>query len=272
MKQENSNLLSVRRAAQEANVSEETIRRWIRSKKLHASVIGKSFYIDPWQLKTLLTMGQNPLTDEFSLLIAAMGLPSAMDGAILFDNAYFSLETQFQRIQEDKINLEAGLLRQKKEFERDRIARHEWLERLHNNVDKKTEKLPDMPAIQTYNHYWLIPSKTLFVDIHFYFVSGALIALAVRKLQRDVNDPELNEIVSKYAQSLKNLNDARNNIEHENKEMERGVFELGNISSDGRYHFDGKYYDLHVEEIRQLRDELCDYLLRKAQASLKQNK
>lgn len=272
MNQESFNLLSVRQAAEDAQVSEETIRRWIRSKRLHASTVGKSFYVDSWHLKTLLTMEQNPLTDDYSLSIAAVGLPSARDSAVLFDSAYFSLETQFQRIQEDEINLEAGSFRQKKEIEQNRIAHREWLERLHKSLDEKTEKLPDMPTIQMYNHYWLIPLKTLFVDIHFYFVSGALIALAVRKLKRDVNDPELNEIVSKYVQPLKNLNDARNNIEHENKEMERGVSALGNISSGGRYHFNGQYYDLHFEEIRQLRDELCDYLLCKAQASLKQNK
>src|SRR5260221_8520904 len=272
MKHDNPNLLSVKQAAKEAKVSEETIRRWIRSGKLRASVIGKSFYIDPWHLNTLITLGQNLQADEVSLTSAALGLTGAMKGAHLFDDAYFSLETQFHRIQEDKLNLEAGLLRHNKELEQHRIALREWKERLSSSLGEKTEKLPDMPAVPTNIHYWLLPQKTLFVDIHFYFVSGALIALAVRKLQRDVNDPELNEIVSKYAQSLKNLNDARNNIEHENKEMERGVSEFGNISSDGRYHFDGKYYDLQVEEIRQLRDELCDYLLRKAQSSLKPNR
>src|SRR5260370_41204791 len=110
MKQDNSNLLSVRQAAEEANVSEETVRRWIRSKKLRASVIGKSFYIDPWQLKMLITWGQSLQTDEISLTSAAMGLRSAMKGALLFDNAYFSLETQFHRIQEDNLNIETGLL------------------------------------------------------------------------------------------------------------------------------------------------------------------
>src|SRR5260221_14264937 len=198
MERENSNLLSVRQAAEEANVSEETIRRWIRSKKLRASVIGKSFYIDPWQLKTLLTMGQSPLTDDFSLSIAAMGLPSAKDGAILFDNAYFSLETQFHRIQEDKLNLEAGLLRHNKELERHRIARREWRERLSSSLGEKTEKLPDRPAMQASTQYWLIPQKTLFVDIHFYFVSGALIGEAVKKLREEINDQELNDIIIRY--------------------------------------------------------------------------
>ena len=217
-------------------------------------------------------MGQNQLIEDISLSIAAMGLPSAQDGAVLFDNAYFSLETQFHRIQVDKVNHEAGLLRQKKVVEQYRTARSEWLEQLQKSLVKKTEDLPDMPVLRTYNQYWLIPLKTLFVDIQFYFVSGALIAQAVWKLQRDVNDTELNEIASKYAQPLKNLKDARNNIEHENKEMESGVSDLGNLSSDGLYHFDGKTYDLHVEEVRQLRDELCDYLLRKVQASSKQNR
>src|SRR5690242_20489412 len=109
MERENFNLFSVSQAAQEANVSEETIRRSIRSNTLNAKVIGKSFYIDPWHLQALLTMRQNPLIEDVSLSIAAMGLPSARDGAVLFDNAYFSLETQFRRIQEDKVHHESGL-------------------------------------------------------------------------------------------------------------------------------------------------------------------
>src|SRR5260221_389533 len=147
MKQDNSNLLTVRQAAQEAKVSEETVRRWIRSKKLRANVIGKSFYIDHWHLNTLLTLGQSLQADEISLTIAALGLTSAMKGADLFDDAYFSLETQFHRIQEDKLNLEAGLLRQNKEIEQHRIARREWKDRLRSSTNEKTEKLPDMPAV-----------------------------------------------------------------------------------------------------------------------------
>src|SRR5260221_253698 len=96
MKHDNPNLLSVKQAAKEAKVSEETIRRWIRSGKLRASVIGKSFYIDPWHLNTLITLGQNLQADEVSLTSAALGLTGAMKGAHLFDDAYFSLETQFQ--------------------------------------------------------------------------------------------------------------------------------------------------------------------------------
>src|SRR5258708_12338369 len=99
MKHDNPNLLSVKQAAKEAKVSEETIRRWIRSGKLRASVIGKSFYINPWHLKMLLTVGHSLQADEISLTTAALGLTSAMKGPLLFDNAYFSLETQFHRIQ-----------------------------------------------------------------------------------------------------------------------------------------------------------------------------
>ena len=270
MKQDNPNLLSVKQAAEAANVSEETIRRWIRSRKLRASVIGKSFYIDPWQLNTLITFGQSQQEDEISLTIAAMGLTGAMKGAHLFDNAYFSLETQFHRIQEDKLNLEAGLLRQKKEFEQRMIAHREWSARVSSGLDEKTEKLPDMPAMQINNNYWLIPQKTLFVDIHFYFVSGALIDLAVKKLKKEINDQELNDIIDKYSQSLKKLNDARNNIEHMDKEIDR-FSDLGNLF-DGRYHFNGRYYDLYFDEIHQLRNELCDYLLMKTQTILRLNR
>ena len=271
MKQDNSNLLSVRQAAEEAHVSEETIRRWIRSRKLRASVIGKSFYIDPWQLKTLITLGHSLQEDEISLTIAAMGLTSAMKGALLFDNAYFSLETQFHRIQEDNLNREAGLLRQNKELEQHRITLREWRERLSNRLDEKTEKLPDMPVMQTNTRYWAIPQKTLFADIHFYFVSGALIDHAMRKLQKKMNDQELNDIIMKYAQSLKDITDARNDLEHIYERVDR-VIELGNISSDGRYHFNNRYYELYFDQMRELRDELCDYLLRKAQNSLRPNR
>lgn len=271
MKQDNSNLLTVRQAAQEAKVSEETVRRWIRSKKLRANVIGKSFYIDAWHLNTLLTLGQSLQADEITLTIAALGLTSAMKGADLFDDAYFSLEIQFHRIQEDKLNLEAGLLRQNKEIEQHRIALREWKERLSNSTNEKTEKLPDMPAVPTTTHYWAIPQKTLFVDIHFYFVSGALIGEAVKKLKEEINDQELNDIINKYTQPLKDLNDARNDLEHIHERIDR-VSEPGNISSGGRYHFNGRYYDLYFEQMHQLRDELCDYLLMKAQNSLKQNK
>ncbi len=271
MKQDNSNLLSVRQAAEEANVSEETIRRWIRSRKLRASVIGKSFYIDPWHLKTLITVGHSLQADDISLTVAALGLTSAMKGALLFDNAYFSLETQFHRIQEDNLNLEVGLLRQKNELEQQMIASREWSERINSRFDEKAEKLPDKPVRQINNRYWSIPQRTLFVDIHFYFVSGALIDLAVKKLQNEINDQELNDIGDKYSQVLKDLNDARNNIEHMDERIDRGISELGNIT-DGRYYFNGRYYELYFDQIRELRDELYDYLLRKAQNSLMPNR
>jgi excisionase family DNA binding protein len=271
MKKDKYNLLSVKQAAEDAKVSEETVRRWIRSGKLRASVIGKSFYIDPWQLNMLLKLGQNLQANEISLTIAAMGLTSAMKGALIFDDAFFSLEIQFHRIQEDKLNLETGLLRHNKELEQQMIARREWRKRLNNSLSEKTEKLPDMPAVQINTRYWLIPQKTLFVDIHFYFVSGASIELAVKKLREEINDQELNEIINKYAKPLKDLNDARNDLEHLDERIDR-VSELGNISSDGRYHFNDRYYDLYFHEVRQLRDELCDYLLMKAQNTLEQNK
>ena len=270
MKHDNPNLLSVKQAAKEAKVSEETIRRWIRSGKLRASVIGKSFYIDPWHLNTLITLGQNLQADEVSLTSAALGLTGAMKGAHLFDDAYFSLETQFHRIQEDKSNLEAGLLRHNKELERHRIARREWRERLSSSLGEKTEKLPDRPAMQASTQYWLIPQKTLFVDIHFYFVSGALIGEAVKKLREEINDQELNDIIIKYVQPLKDLNDARNDLEHIYERIDR-VSELGNISSDSRYHFNGRYYELYFGQMNQLRDELCDYLLMEAQDILEQS-
>lgn len=271
MNRDMSDLLSVRQAAQEVKVSEETVRRWIRSGKLRARVIGKSFYIDPWHLNTLITLGQSLQTDEISLTSAALGLTSAMKGAILFDDAFFSLETQFHRIQEDKLNLEVGLLRHNKELEQHMIALREWRERLSSGLGEKTEKLPDKPVMQPNTHYWLIPHKTLFVDIHFYFVSGALIGEAVKKLREEINDQGLNDINIKYGQPLRDLNDARNDLEHMHERIDR-VSELGNISSDGRYHFNGRYYNLYFDQMNQLRDELCDYLLMKAQSSLKQSR
>lgn len=259
-------LLSVKEAAKEVKVSEETIRRWIRSRKLHATVIGKSFYIDPWQLEMLIEGGQDLQSEDFDLLTAALGLSTAMKGALLFDQAFIKLEIQFHRIKEDNLNLQVGLLRQKKELEQQLAAMNEWSKHLRNNVQKKIEKLPDKPSLRTNNHYWQVPQKTLFVDIHFYFVAGGLIDLALKRLQKDINDDEINNIVNKYSKPLKELNDARNNLEHIDKEIDRAS-DLGNMSN-GLYHFNGQNYDLHFENMLELRKELCDFLLIKAQKDL----
>lgn len=262
-------LLSVKQAAEKVHVSEETIRRWIRSRKLRAIVIGKSFYIDPWQLDVLISTGDDSLSDQVDLVTVSMGLPNVMRGALLFDNAYFSLEVQFQRIKEDYLKTEAGLIRQKKEMEQQMSELNKWSKRIQDR-NNLTEKLPDRPSIRTNNHYWVHPHKTLFVDIHFYFSSGALIDSALKKLQKDLADKELDEIVNKYQKQLKDLNDARNHIEHLDERIDR-VSDLGNLIN-GRYRFDGKFYDLYFEDMKKLKDELCDYLLRKSQTSISQNK
>jgi excisionase family DNA binding protein len=261
-------LFSVKEAAEAAKVSEETIRRWIRSKKLRAIIIGKSFHIDPWELKILIEWGQDSQSDDFDLLSAALGLRKAIKGALLFDNAYSMLKTQFQRIKEDNLNLEAGLLRQNKELELQMAELNKWSQQ--RSLLNKNEKVLERPSTHTNNNYWQIPQKTLFIDIHFYFVAGALLDLSINKLQKDLDINEIKIIVAKYGSSLKDLNDARNDLEHIDERIER-VSDLGNMSN-GIYHFNGRNYALHFEKIEELRIEICDLLIRVAQEYLQSKK
>ena len=256
-------LLSVKQVASRMGVTEETVRRWIRSRKVRAVTKGNAFYIDPWQLSSIEKGSYSSSEDEFDLMTASMGLGEAFKGAILFDNAYFEIELQFSRIQSDNINLQSGLEKQKSELDNQLLVMKKWSEKLQSDG---LEKMPNRPVINNNNRLWVIPQKTLFADIHYYFIAGAQLDMAVKTIMAKITDPRLTAVTEKYSLPLKELNDARNNIEHLDERMER-ISNLGNIIN-GDYHFNGQVKRFYIEEIRELRNELCDCLLLLSQETI----
>lgn len=113
--------------------------------------------------------------------------------------------------------------------------------------------------------YWELPITKLFTDIHFYFVAGEQLRKATKKLGKDLDEPKLKELLSKYAKCLNSFKKIRGMLEHLADQQignPKVYGDLGNIDDKG-YHFGEKYYPFYTDKVRQLQGELCDYFLQK---------
>lgn len=268
-------LYTVKQVSDELGVNEETVRRWIRSRSLRAYKDRNEFLISPWHLDTfLLTGGESYYEDSDMITTASLGVNNALDGAFLFDHAYFEVEKQWERILEDKVLLTKKL---KKEKDGLLISRGMTIE-LSKKIDKakSRKEIYQLISKNVGNQHsyirWSVIQRTLFLDYHFYFVAADDLGRAVDILKSDINKKEFNEIIDRYDCYLKDLNDCRNNLEHIEKEINSSgnKGDLGNLWGD-KFSFGGKYYLPYITELRDLKNEICDYFLKQKLPDVKGN-
>lgn len=260
----NNTLMSVVEVAKLLKVSEETVRRWIRSKNLQAVRSGRELLISKWHLENFIITGGRPLYENSDLLtIGGLGFRPAFLGSFLFDQAYFKLEIQWQRINEDHLQMIEGLKRQTNEKQKERKKTEEWLKKIQNPGGYATV-MEERPKFEIKN-YWSLPLRTLFTDIHFYFVAAELIRKCViNRLEKDIKDKEFTLVVDRYRTKIKKFQAIRGMLEHIDKQVVSHDIggDLGNLNDNG-FHFGNKYYKFYINDIRNLRNDLCDYFLTK---------
>lgn len=261
------NFLTVSQVAQRLKVSEETVRRWIRSKSLNAVRSGREFLVSEWHLDSFILTGGKPLYENSDLLIyCSLGMHQARAGSFLFDQAYFNVEKQWERIQEDKIQFERGSERQKLEINAMTRKTEEWIQKV-KNIKTATDYsvlLSQRPTTNILPNYWSLPLRTFFMDIHFYFVAVEELRKAVATLEKDINQKDFGLIIDKYRAILKTIKKIRGMMEHLDEQINNPKIkgDLGNFDSKG-FHFGNKYYNFYIEDIRKFRNELCDFFLTK---------
>lgn len=261
------NILTVSQVSQRLKVSEETVRRWIRSKSLNAVRSGREFFVSEWHLDSFILTGGKPLYENSDLLIhCSLGLHPARVGSFLFDQAYFNVEKQWERIQEDKIQFERGSERQKLEISEMTQKTEEWVQKVKNikTTTDYSELLSQRPTTNNLSNYWSLPLRTFFMDIHFYFVAIEGLRKAVDTLEKDINQKDFSLLIDKYRVILKTFKKIRGMMEHLDEQINNPKIkgDLGNFDSKG-FHFGNKYYQFYIEDIRNLRNEICDYFLEK---------
>jgi excisionase family DNA binding protein len=260
---------SVSEAAQILGVSEETVRRWIRGKHLVAMRSGREFLISHWHLETFLFTGGEPLYEYPDLLsTCSRGLRNAVPGGWLFDQAYFKLEKQWERIKNAKVAHQKAL-KQIRDSTRDDIKKlRSWIGQMVNaqGLADKYQLSKEKPAVRTLSPHWSLIQRVLFMDIHFYFVAGEELRKALEdRLEKDMNDPELSSLVDKYRPIIKSFKKVRGmlqNLADKQITNPKHSGDFGNIDDKG-FRFGGKHYGFHMDKVRKLRDELCDYFLSK---------
>lgn len=232
---------SVSQVAQLLGVSEETVRRAIRAGKLKARMSGREFEIREWDLQTYGLTGAGPAFEPSNLTQLSMGYEGAWPAAILFDEYFFGLEVQYQRMQEDISNRDAGIAKQQLEL-KERLAKG----------------IPGAPP-----PYWSLPNKTLFLDIKLYFVVAENLRKTVEETFRSISNKDFQNLVAKHSDLFRTVKKLRGMLEHlADQQVSNPKIggDLGNIYN-GKFTFGNKEYDYDIDEFRKLRDELSDFFI-----------
>lgn len=256
-------LLNVSETARLLKVSEETIRRWIRSKSLRAVREGREFLISLWDLESFIITGGKPLYENSDLLLmSGLGFEPARIGSFLFDEAYFKLEKQWQRINEDNTQMIEGVKRQAIEGQKEWKTTQEWLNKIKEPHNFTIKSINERPKFEVKN-YWSLPLRTLFTDIHFYFVAAEAVRKSViDRLEKDIGENEFTLLVNNYRPKLNKFKVIRGMLEHIDKQVVSPDIggDLGNLDNKG-FTFGKKHYEFYIDDIRKLRNNLCDYFL-----------
>lgn len=232
---------SVNQAAHILGVSEETVRRAIRGGKLKARLAGREFEIREWDLQTYSLTGTSPAFEPSNLTQLSIGYEGAWPAAILFDNYFIGLELQYQRIQDDILNRDAGIAKQQTEL-KDRLAKG----------------IPGAPP-----PYWSLPNKMLFLDIKLFFIVAENLRKTVEETFKSIADRDFRNIITKHSNLFKTIKKLRGMLEHlADQQVNNPKIggDLGNIHN-GKFTFGNKEYDYKIEEFCQLRDELSDFFI-----------
>ncbi|KKW02815.1 MAG: hypothetical protein UY36_C0001G0007 [Parcubacteria group bacterium GW2011_GWA1_49_11] len=227
---------------------------------------GREFLIDEWHLGSFILTGGKPLYENSDLLMeSGLGFREAFAGSLLFDQAYFKVEKQWERIQEDKTQFERGLEKQKLGIVEREKKEKEWFQKMKDaKTTNYSESLSQRPTGGNFQNYWSLPLRTFFMDIHFYFVAVEGLRKAVDTLERNIGQKDFMSLIDKYRSSLKETKRIRGSLEHLDEQVNNPKIkgDLGNFDTKG-FHFGNKYFQFYIEDIRNLRNEICDYFLGK---------
>ncbi|MBU2577537.1 hypothetical protein KKA69_01765 [Patescibacteria group bacterium] len=95
---------------------------------------------------------------------------------------------------------------------------------------------------------------TLFLDIHFYFICCDKVQNLLESFVELDGDPKLKKLWRTMKPKLKIFNDARNILEHIEKEIRKeNLSDLGNLQKDA-FTFGGKSYDISESRLKSLTD------------------
>ena len=260
-------LLTVSQVSKMIEVSEETVRRWIRNKELQAFKRGNEFVISRWDIENFLITGGVPTyNNPYSILEASLGMKDATKGALLFDNAYFEVEKQWERINKDKVSMNEALQMDRKRMKEEFELSEKWHEEMKKNKSpEKSRKFSQERQKTLYGlPKWSLYQRMFFMDIHFYFVATEGLRRAVNKLKEKINDRALVSLINKFDTMFKSFNEIRRCLEHSDERVDKPQYasDFGNFDDLG-FSFGGSHYNFDIENIRKLRNELCDYLLSK---------
>lgn len=232
---------TVAQVASSLSVSDETIRRAIRGGKLKAKMSGREFLVREWDLHTYTLIGESLGIEPSNLTTLSMGYDGAWPGAILFDNYFFGLEVQYQRIVEDETNRAAGIVKQQQELEQ-----------------RRNNGTPGAPPA-----YWSFSNKVLFLDIKLYFILAENLRKTVEVTLKSVEDEVFQQIIKSHSELFGNIKKLRGMLEHlADKQISNPKLngDIGNINN-GKFTFGNKEYDYGIDEFRRLRDEMCDFFI-----------
>lgn len=241
-------LYTVKEVAVLKEVNEETVRRWIRSGRLRTSKIGREFVISAWDLDTFGYIGDTPSYELSNIGSSSMNYPGAFPFTMFLDDAFFAIEKQWERMQQDNVNIQLGLNRQQQELSERML------------IGKPRAPLP----------YWSIPQRVLFMDIHFYFVCCEKLRKILHESTKSINNIEFTNLVQPYDMMLGKFEVIRGMLEHPEKQVRNKKIagDLGNIDDKG-FRFGNKHYDFCISEVRTLRTELKDFFVLAAAPEVK---
>lgn len=84
----------------------------------------------------------------------------------------------------------------------------------------------------------------LFADIHFLLICLDKMEKLFKMLRKELPEPELTVVFSRYSKALKEYSDFRNYLEHIDREVvKKRTTDLGNLGDD-KFTFDGRAFDV----------------------------
>jgi hypothetical protein len=95
---------------------------------------------------------------------------------------------------------------------------------------------------------------TIFLDVHFYFICCEKVQILINQLKIEESDEELGGLWKDLKPKFKPYNDARNCLEHVNKEIGLNhVHDTGNLNGD-KFIFGGKEFDISLDSLKFICD------------------
>ncbi|MFA4843521.1 MAG: hypothetical protein WC632_01055 [Candidatus Margulisiibacteriota bacterium] len=121
-----------------------------------------------------------------------------------------------------------------------------------NSILNKLAKTVNTTKLMVRREFWQ-KHEMMFLDVHYYFICGDKVDKLFQLFCSYEEDPLLRPLKRQYLRKLKIFKEARDMIEHIDKNVKNNCTDLGNIIND-TYTFGGKKFDISKKGLNSLID------------------